>query len=162
MTPVFNPVWSRNDSHFFCFRGVKFIKPRRSWTPWVYCACDVRPPRLSPAGSHVRSYIHGENSGGREAAKKNKCQKHNNIIVFAWRSITITTAGREYLHRLLLCQPYLCSTSCVRHDAGHVMRLRLGRRLINLFLPLAQRTKTFHKWRRRQNMPYILYMGCWT
>ena len=34
-----------------------------------------------------------------------------------------------------------------------VMRLRLGRRLVNL-LPLAQRTinKTFHKWRRRQNM----------
>ena len=32
-----------------------------------------------------------------------------------------------------------------------VMRLTLGRRLVNL-LPVAQRTNAFHKWRRRQDM----------
>ena len=34
---------------------------------------------------------------------------------------------------------------------GNVVRLSLGRRLVNL-LPVARRSNAFHKWRRRQNM----------
>ena len=90
--------------------------------------------------------------------KRNRSPSMQSFELGLYRPIhaisSTSSTGLSCIERAV-ARTFFCDPSKHRwrdYELGvHIIRLRLGRRLINIFLSVTQRTKCLNKWRRRQD-----------